>query len=241
MADDPVRTDQSGRAAGSADAAPDARAAGSAANHAGQRAGRAHDRAGYHRHERDRTCGRPLVVFMDEDEAKLPKLALRGLAAELDAVDKRVRNIEAETLGRHKENEASRWFANIPGIDPITASAIVATITYPTQFQSAPQFAASIGLVPRQNSSGGKQRRGGISKQGDRTLRRLLVLGATAVIRDTRTKTTADTAWLRAVLERRPARLASVAQGNKRARIVWAVLVRGGKYRAPATVQAAAA
>ena len=185
-----------------------------------------------------------LVVLMDENEARLPtlaKLALRGLAAELDAVDKRVADIEAAIVAWHKENEASRRLATIPGIGPITASAIVATITDPAQFQSARQLAAWIGLVPRQNSSGGKQRQGGISKQGDKTLRRLLVLGATAVIRHARSGTTADTAWLRGVLERRPARLACVAQANKTARIVWAVLVRGGSYRAPAVAQAAAA
>lgn len=184
-----------------------------------------------------------LVVLMDEDEARLPALArvaLRSLAAELDAVGRRVADIEAAILAWHKDNDASRRLATIPGIGPITASAIVATITDPAQFQSARQLAAWIGLVPRQNSSGGKQRQGGISKQGDRTLRRLLVLGATAVIRHARTKTTADTAWLRGVLERRPARLASVAQANKTARIVWAVLVRGGSYRAPAMAQLAA-
>ena len=185
-----------------------------------------------------------LVVLMGEDEARLPKLArlaLRSLAAELDAVGRRVKEVEAAILAWHKDNKASRRLATIPGIGPITASAIVATITDPTQFHSARQFAAWIGLVPRQNSSGGKQRQDGISKQGERTLRRLLVLGATAVIRHARTKTTADTAWLRGVLERRPARLASVAQANKTARIVWAVLVKGGSYRAPATAQAAAA
>ena len=184
-----------------------------------------------------------LVVLMDEDGPGLPrlaKLALRGLAAVLDGVGRRVKEVEAAILAWHKENEASRRLATIPGIGPITASAIVATITDPTQFHSARQLAAWIGLVPRQDSSGGKQRQGGISKQGDRTLRRLLVLGATAVIRHAQTKTTADTAWLRGVLERRPVRLACVAQANKTARIVWAVLVRGESYRAPSTVQAAA-
>jgi transposase len=185
-----------------------------------------------------------LVVLMGEDEARLPtlaRLALRGLAAELDAVGRRVKEVEAAILAWHKDDEASRRLATIPGIGPITASAIVATITDPTQFHSARQLAAWIGLVPRQNSSGGKQRQGGISRQGDRTLRQLLVLGATAVIRHARTKNTPDTAWLRGVLDRRPARLASVAQANKTARIVWAVLVRGGSYRAPATAQAVAA
>lgn len=182
-----------------------------------------------------------VAALLGEDDAKLPKLAqyaLRGLASELEALGERVKEIEAAILTWHKDNEASRRLASIPGIGPITASAIVATVTDPTQFHSARQFAAWIGLVPKQNSSGGKERQGGISKQGDQYLRRLLVLGATSVIRQVRTKITAQTAWLRGVLDRRPARLASVAQANKTARIVWALLARGESYRAPA--QAAA-
>ena len=185
-----------------------------------------------------------VAVLMDEDAADVPVLArraLRGLAAELEALGTRIKEIEATILAWHKDNEVSRRIATIPGIGPITASAIVATVTDPSQFHSARQFAAWIGLVPKQNSSGGKQRQGGISKQGDRTLRRLLVLGATAVIRHVRTKVTPETAWLRGVLERRPARLASVAQANKTARIVWALLTRGGSYHAPATQSAYAA
>ncbi len=185
-----------------------------------------------------------VAALLGEDEAKLPKLAryaLRGLASELEALGERVKEVEGAILAWHKDNEASRRLATIPGIGPITASAIVATVTDPTQFHSARQFAAWIGLVPKQNSSGGKERQGGISKQGDRYLRRLLVLGATAVIRHARTKATAETAWLRGVLDRRPVRLASVAQANKTARIVWVLLARGESYRAPAAVQAAAA
>ena len=185
-----------------------------------------------------------VAVLVGEDEDKVPKLAryaLRGLVLELEAVGQRVTEIEAQILAWHKENEASRRLATIPGIGPITASAIVATVTDPGQFRSARQFAAWIGLVPKQNSSGGKQRQGGISKQGDRTLRRLLVLGATAVIRHARTKNTPQVVWLKGVLERRPARLASVAQANKTARIVWALLARGGCYRVPVAAQGAAA
>ena len=185
-----------------------------------------------------------VAALLGEDDTKLPKLArfaLRGLAAELDALGDRVKEIEAQILAWHKGNEASRRLATIPGIGPITASAIVATVTDPSQFHSARQFAAWIGLVPKQNSSGGKERQGGISKQGDRYLRRLLVLGATAVIRHARTKVTAATAWLRGVLDRRPVRLASVAQANKTARIVWALLAKGESYRAPAQALAAAA
>jgi transposase len=185
-----------------------------------------------------------VAVLMSEDTTAVPPLArqvLIGLAAELEALGKRIKDFEAAILAWHKDNEVSRRLATIPGIGPITASAIVATVTDPAQFHSARQFAAWIGLVPRQNSSGGKQRQGGISKQGDRTLRRLLVLGATAVIRHARTKTAPDTAWLRGVLDRRPARLASVAQANKMARIVWALLTRGESYRAQAAIQATAA
>jgi transposase len=185
-----------------------------------------------------------LAVLLGEDDAKLPRLArqaLRGLAAELEALGGRVKEIEAEIVAWHKENEASRRLATIPGIGPITASAIVATVTDPTQFHSARQFAAWIGLVPKQNSSGGKERQGGISKQGDRYLRRLLVLGAIAVIRHARTKTTAEFTWLRGVLDRRPVRLASVAQANKTARIVWALLARGEAYRGADASQAVAA
>jgi len=184
-----------------------------------------------------------VAALLGEDEAQLPRMAryaLRGLVAELEALGERVKEIEGAILAWHKDNEASRRLATIPGIGPITASAIVATVTDPTQFHSARQFAAWIGLVPKQNSSGDKERQGGISKQGDRYLRRLLVLGATAVIRHARTKVTAETAWLRGVLDRRPVRLASVAQANKTARIVWALLARGESYRSPVEAQAAA-
>jgi transposase len=185
-----------------------------------------------------------LAVLLGEDDAKLPTLArqaFRSLVTELEALGCRLKEIEAEIVTWHKENEASRRLATIPGIGPITASAIVATVTDPTQFHSARQFAAWIGLVPKQTSSGGKQRQGGISKQGDRYLRRLLVLGATAVIRHARSKATAEYAWLRGVLDRRPARLASVAQANKTARIVWALLARGEAYRGADASQAVAA
>jgi transposase len=179
---------------------------------------------------------------MDESEAALPTLArqaLRGLAGELHALDTRVAEIEAVILAWHKESEVSRRLATIPGIGPITASAIVATVGDAAQFGSARQLAAWIGLVPKQNSSGGKQRRSGISKQGDRYLRRLLVLGATALIRHARTKATPQAAWIRQLLERRPAKLVAVALANKTARIAWAVLAKRADYRASVPAPAA--
>ena len=182
------------------------------------------------------------AVVADEEAGPLPPLARRALlalAAELQALGERIKAAEAAILAWHRDNEASRRLATIPGIGPITASAIAATVPDPAQFRSGRQFAAWIGLVPRQNSSGGKERLGRISKQGDRYLRRLLVVGATAVIRHARTRSAAEAGWLRGLLERRPARLASVALANKTARIAWAVLARGGTFRAPGTAAAA--
>jgi transposase len=139
-----------------------------------------------------------------------------------------VEEIEAAILAWHKGSEASRRLATVPGIDPITASAIVATVGEVSNFASARHFAAWIGLVRRQNSTGGKPRQGGISKAGDRYLRRLLVLGASAVIRHTRAR--AKGGWLGDLVGRRPTMVAVVAQANKTARIAWALLTRGVSF-----------
>jgi NADPH-dependent 2,4-dienoyl-CoA reductase/sulfur reductase-like enzyme len=158
-----------------------------------------------------------LAVLLGEDEATLPPLArqaLRSLAAELEALGKRVEEIELAIIAWHKENETSRRLAAVPGIGPITASAIVATVGDVSNFASARHFAAWIGLVPKQNSTGGKPRQGGISKAGDRYLRRLLVLGASAVIRHIRIK--AREGWLADLIGRRPTMVAAVA-----ANIAW--------------------
>jgi transposase len=133
----------------------------------------------------------------------------------------------------HKTNAISRRLASIPGIGPITASAIAATIADPSAFKSGRELAAWIGLVPRQHSSGGKQRLGRVSKQGDRYLRRLLTIGATAVMRRLPGKTDGHSAWVRALVERRPFRLVSLALANKIARIAWAAMVRQEDYRKP--------
>jgi transposase len=130
----------------------------------------------------------------------------------------------------HRQNEASRRLAAVPGIGVITATAIVATVSDPGQFRSGRQFAAWLGLVPKQNSSGERQRLSGISKQGDRYLRRLLVVGATAVIRHNRGKETPAARWLETLLEKKSVRLVSVALANKTARIAWALLARGVQF-----------
>jgi transposase len=191
-----------------------------------------------------RRVGGLAALAVGEDDAVLPALARRALGeiiAALDALGRRIEQAEAAILAWHKGNEASRRLAAIPGIGPITASALVATVGDARQFGGARRFAAWLGLVPKQNSSGGKQRQGGISKQGDRYLRRLLVVGATAVIRFARgpAGATPSAVWARALLERRPPRLVTVALANKTARIAWAVLARGGTYRKAPSAHAA--
>ena len=116
----------------------------------------------------------------------------------------------------------------------ISATALAATVTDPALFRSGREFSAFLGLVPRQNSSGGKERLGRISKMGDGYLRKLLVVGATSVIRRAKTGDLAAAPWIRSVLERKPARVVTVAMANKTARIVWPVLARGEDYK-PAT------
>lgn len=151
---------------------------------------------------------------------------LRALASEVD-------RLEAQILAWHRTDDASRRLATIPGIGPITASAIAAAVPDPTMFRSGRQFAAWLGLTPRPHSSGGKERLGGISKQGDGYLRRLLVVGATAVMRMAR-KDAARQPWVAQLLTRKPVKIATVALANKTARVAWAVMARNEVYAAAA-------
>ena len=112
------------------------------------------------------------------------------------------------------------------------ASAIAATVADPSLFRSGREFAAWLGMTPRQNSSGGKERLGRTSKRGDKYIRSLLIAGAVAVLRHARNRPTRDGAWVRALLARKPTKVAAVALANKTARIVWAVMMRGDGYRA---------
>jgi transposase len=186
-----------------------------------------------------------VALLMGEEDAPVPPLArraLRALAGELHALEGRIAEADAAVMAWHKGNEASRRLAAVPGVGPITASAIVATVGDASRFRSARHFAAWLGLAPKQKSSGGKERQGGISKAGNPYLRRLLVVGATAVIRHAggRPGETPSGRWAKTLGERRPARLVSVALANKAARIAWALLARGGIYRGAASTPAAA-
>ena len=161
--------------------------------------------------------------------------ALQIILNQLDALQQQIGELERQIHVRHRASDASQRLETIPGIGIIGATAIAATVTDPKVFKSGREFAAWIGLVPRQNSTGGKERLGSISKQGDRYLRRLLVIGATTVLRHARAHP-AKHPWLMQLLARRPAKVVAVALANKMARIAWAVLARGGTYRAPASV-----
>ena len=166
----------------------------------------------------------------------LPKIAydaLAALATQLRALVAQIQILDRRLLIWHRESKTSQRLETIPGIGVITATALAASIPDATLFKSGREFAAFLGLVPRQNSSGGKAKLGRITKMGDGYLRKLLVVGATSVIRRAATNTSATGAWVRGLLERKPARVTTVAMANKTARIAWAVLVRGEEYRAP--------
>jgi len=168
----------------------------------------------------------------------LPQIAqapLESLATQLDTLAGEIRELERRLMVWHRADETSQRLETIPGIGIITATALAASIPDPSVFTSGRQFAAFLGLVPRQNSSGGKGRLGRISKMGDGYLRRLLVVGATSVVRRANTNTSATGAWVRCLLARKPSRVVTVAVANKTARIAWAILARGETYRAPMT------
>jgi len=173
----------------------------------------------------------------DNEEIGLPDIArsaLLALAAQLDAMGNEIRIIERRLMAWHRADETSQRLQTIPGVGIITATALAASVPDPAVFKSGRQFAAYLGLVPRQNSSGGKERLGHISKMGNGYLRKLLVVGATSVIRRADSSTSATGFWVRSLLERKPARVVTVAMANKTARIAWAVMARGETYRAPA-------
>jgi transposase len=174
------------------------------------------------------------VIVERNDKGHLPDAAVVALTAiieQLGDLKIRIDRLEKEIVRWHRENPESRRLATIPGIGPITASALSATITDATQFTSGRQLAAWLGLVPRQNSSGGKERLGRISKQGDRYLRQLLVVGATSMLGVVKKNRTPDDAWVVSLLEKKPPRLVTVALANKMARIAWAVMARKETYR----------
>jgi len=176
-----------------------------------------------------------VVRLRDDDTLGLPETArsaLLALAVQLGSLAAELLNIERQLMAWHRQSAASQRLETIPGVGLITATALAASVSDPNVFRSGRQFAAYLGLVPRQNSSGGKDRLGHISKMGNGYLRRLLVVGATSVTRRAPTTDTRTGAWVRSLLERKPTRLVTVAIANKTARTAWALLAKEEDYKA---------
>lgn len=153
-------------------------------------------------------------------------------AEQIEKIKEQVRKLERELRIWHRTSEASRRVASVPGVGTVTATAIVAAMPDPSMFESGRAFAAWLGLTPKSSSSGGKERNGRITKAGDRHIRVLLVLGATSVLRRVRSgQPTPLYGWVKKLLDRKPARLATVALANKMARIAWAVMARKMNYQ----------
>jgi transposase len=167
------------------------------------------------------------------DVPALAQRVMEGLAQQIGALQVQLARLEKELVAWHRSNELSQRLATIPGVGVISATALAASVTDPHRFRSGRQFAASLGLTPLQNSSGGKERMGRISKMGDRYLRRLLVVGMTSLVRRARAKPSSVDPRISAMLQRRPARVVTVAVANRTARIAWAIMARGGTYRKP--------
>ena len=178
-----------------------------------------------------------LVEHIENPSTSLPESArtvLAVLVATFRALEAQVAELDAEITRRAKADPVARRLMTIPGIGPIAATAVTALVPAPEGFRAGRDFAAWLGLVPLQRSSGGKQKLGAVSKMGERTIRRLLILGASAVVRWAGQRGAPEGSWLAGMLARKPKMLVTVALANKTARIVWALLVKGGVYRAPA-------
>jgi transposase len=182
-----------------------------------------------------------LGFVADAGDTRLPEVAracVAALGAQLQTLKAQILQFDRMITAWHRSSEASRRLDDIPGVGPVLATALVASVADPKMFRSGRDFSAWIGLVPKQNSSGGKDRLGNISKRGDRYLRSLFTTGALAVIRYAKIHGTRHRPWLTALLARRPPKVAAIALANKIARMAWAMMARGERYIEPAALAA---
>ena len=178
---------------------------------------------------------RLIAIIGDLDDDRIPDDArswLAFLVAQLNLVNEQILETDRRVRTSARSTDVGRRLMEVPGVGPVLASAIVASVPDARAFKNGRSLAAWIGLVPRQNSSGGKERLGGITKQGDRYLRQLLVVGALAVIRYAQRHGTRRP-WLVQLLARRTTKIAAVALANKMARMIWAIMTSGERYREP--------
>ena len=181
-----------------------------------------------------------LEIITDASDARVPEVArscIAALGAQLRQLKAQILELDRRITAWHRSSELSWRLNEIPGVGPLLATALVASITDPKVFRSGRDFSAWIGLVPKQKSSGGKDKLGNISKRGDRYLRSLFTAGALAVIRYAKIHGTRHRPWLVALLARRPTKVAAIALANKLARIAWALMTKGSHYRQPAALR----
>jgi transposase len=182
-----------------------------------------------------------LEVIADPNDKRVPEVAracLAALGAQLRRCKEQILEFDRMIMAWHRSSETSKRLDEIPGVGPVLATALVASVADPKAFRSGRHFSAWIGLVPRQSSSGGKNKLGSISKQGDRYLRSLFTAGALAVIRYAKIHGAKHRPWLTALLARRPTKVAAIALANKIARMAWAMMAKGERYKEPAALVA---
>jgi transposase len=178
-----------------------------------------------------------LMADIEDPGCVLPGAARSAFLVMIDSIrtlDTRIDGFDREIAKRAKEDGEARRLVTIPGVGPIIATAMLALAPPAASFDSGRDFAAWLGLTPRQRSTGGKEKLGKITKAGERTLRRLLIIGASAVVRHASKHGAPQGSWLAKMLARKPRMLVTVALANKTARIIWALLAKGGAYKAPA-------